>query len=302
VVIRQLAAFADNDRLLSELGRHEKRFRALLRHSTDITTITRTDGTVSYVSPAIERILGLPVNQVVGTAWLDRVHPDDVATAQVMFTAPPERTVAFQARFRHADGTWRWLDMFSTNLVDEPGVHGVVSNARDITDARLLQDQMRHQAHHDPLTGLANRALFTECLNAAVEGADRFVVYLIDLDDFKPINDTLGHHAGDAVLVAVSERLRAGFREQDVPARLGGDEFAVLVRGADDGLYAGLETRFRDLLAEPVEVDGQLIAVRASIGSVIGDATTADEILRRADDAMYRAKRAAKKSVRTLVP
>jgi predicted signal transduction protein with EAL and GGDEF domain len=139
---------------------------------------------------------------VSGTTWFDGVHPDDLdgaRTAMAALAAMPEGTVTFQARFRHADGSWRWLDVFSTNLVDEPSVRGVVSNARDITDSRLLQDRLHHQAHHDPLTGLANRSLFTERLNAAVDRPGRFGVCLIDLDDFKPINDTIGHHAGDAV-------------------------------------------------------------------------------------------------------
>ncbi|GAA1036690.1 hypothetical protein GCM10009557_48080 [Virgisporangium ochraceum] len=300
VVIRQLAAFADNERLFRELVGHEKRFRALLQHSSDITAVTGTDRRITYVSPAIERILGVPPDEITGTMWLNRLHPDDrqsVGGLLLDLAADPGRTVTFQARFRHADGSYRWLELFSTNLLDEPGVNGIVSNARDITDARRLRDKLHHQAHHDALTGLANRALFTERLEQVVAAGRQVGICLIDLDDFKPINDTIGHHAGDAVLVAVGQRLRDGFREQDLAARLGGDEFAVLVPDADETLVAKLVEQVDALLADPVVVDGAVVPVRASIGSVVAAAITPDELLRRADQAMYATKRARKAAV-----
>jgi diguanylate cyclase (GGDEF)-like protein/PAS domain S-box-containing protein len=300
VVIRQLAAFADNERLFRELMRHDKRFRALLQHSSDITAITGTDRRFSYVSPAIGRILGVPPEEMIGTVWLNRLHPADrrgVGGLLLTLAAEPGGTVTFQARFRHTDGSWRWLELFSTNLLDEPSVGGIVSNARDITDARQLRDKLHHQAHHDALTGLANRTLFTERLDLVVAAGRSVGVCLIDLDDFKPINDTIGHHAGDAVLIAVAERLRAGFRQEDLAARLGGDEFAVLVPDADEVLLGRLVDQLESLLLEPVVVDGEVVPVRASIGSVVAAAITPDELLRRADEAMYSMKRSRKAAV-----
>jgi PAS domain S-box-containing protein len=252
VVIRQLNAFADNERLFRELTQHEKRFRALLQHSSDITAITGVGGVVKYVSPAIERILGVPAEEMIGTVWLSRLHPDDRRAAHGLLTAlkgEPGRTVTFQARFQPADGSWRWLELFSTNLLEEPSVRGVVSNARDITDARRLRDRLHHQAHHD------------------------------------------------AVLVAVGQRLRDSFREHDLPARLGGDEFAVLVLDADETMVAKLVERLAALLADPLTIDGQVVPVRASVGSAVGTGATPDDLLRQADAAMYAIKRSRKAAV-----
>src|SRR5690606_23514020 len=151
---------------------------------------------------------------------LARLMPQMV---ELMIT--PNATLTYQARYRHADGSWRWLDVVSRNLMLEPEVGGVVSNARDVTEARLLQDQLRHQASHDALTGLPNRALFAERLAAAANGLAAILV--IDLDDFKWINDTYGHHIGDKVLIGVADRLHSVMPENGTPARLGGDEFAV---------------------------------------------------------------------------
>jgi diguanylate cyclase (GGDEF)-like protein len=205
----------------------------------------------------------------------------------------PNATLTYQARYAHADGSWRWLEVVSRNLTTEPSVGGVVSNARDVTEARMLQDQLRHQASHDSLTGLANRELFGDRLVAATR-AGHAAVLLIDLDDFKWVNDTYGHHIGDEVLIGVADRLRACVPGDGTPARLGGDEFAVLLPGADEESAQRLATRFLTLLEQPMLVEGWQLQVRASVGLVAGDADEAEALLRQADTAMYRAKRESK--------
>jgi diguanylate cyclase (GGDEF)-like protein/PAS domain S-box-containing protein len=308
VVARQLMAFTDNANLLEqldaslhELSRHEQRFRSLVQHSSDITTVASPDRVFTYISPSVERVLGYSVDSVVGQRVLAYVHPDDrgeLLRNMDYLLATPAATITYQARYRHADGSWRWLEVISTNLLHEPSVGGIVSNAREVTETRLLHDQLRYQASHDGLTGLANRVLFTERLAAATvtnQRADHQVsILLIDLDEFKAINDTLGHHVGDAVLVAVAERMRACVRSGDTPARLGGDEFAILLPGTGSEVAAGIAQRFLELLAQPVQIDGHRLPIRASVGIAADHAGDPDTLLRSADSAMYSAKRTGK--------
>ncbi|GAA3244845.1 sensor domain-containing diguanylate cyclase [Dactylosporangium siamense] len=297
VVVRQLLAFRENAVLLSELGAQQERFRSLLAHSTDITSIVDASGALTYVTPATERLLGKSPAAVLGTTVVSHIHPDDLpafTTAMDTLRATPNASVSYQARYAHADGSWRWLDVVSRNLLHLPSVGGYVSNARDATQARLLQDELRHQATHDGLTGLANRALFDARLAAAAShpaGHTVAAVLLVDLNDFKVVNDTHGHHAGDAVLVGVAERLAASVPMGGTAARIGGDEFAVLLPGLDVRAAEAVARRFLDLLEVPVTVDGHRLLVRASVGVVDGDPKAAEALLQRADARMYATKR-----------
>ena len=302
VILRQLDSFIDNEQLivrldasLDELGRHEQRFRSMLAHSSDLIMLVAADGRITYVSPAVERILGIAPAAALGALVSDLLHPDDVADTVRQFRelmGRPHATVVTEARVRHADGSWRRIETASTNLLDDPGVAGVVCNARDVTENRDFQDRLRYEATHDGLTRLPNRTLFAERLEAAALG--RAAMLSIDLDDFKIINDTLGHAAGDAVLCAVADRLRECVRREDTPARLGGDEFAVLLPGASSVDARWVADRLRVALMEPVAVDGEWIPVRASVGIAETLGESGDVLLRRADSAMYVAKQKGK--------
>ena len=173
-------------------------------------------------------------------------------------------------RARHADGSWRTLEAIAKNLLDDPAVGGVVVNYRDITERKALEEQLRHQAFHDVLTGLANRSLFRDrlghALARAARGALPTAVLYLDLDDFKAINDRLGHAEGDRLLVAVGERLLTATRAGDTVARLGGDEFAIIVEETDPTEAAQAATRILQALAPPFDVGGREIVARASIG------------------------------------
>ena len=200
-------------------------------------------------------------------------------------------------RFRQTDGSWLHAEILATNLLHDPTVKGVVLNTRDVSERRRLEEQLTHQAFHDPLTGLANRALFRDRVSHALALAQRrgspVTVLYLDLDDFKNVNDSLGHAEGDRLLIAAAERFLACARTADTVARLGGDEFAILIEGGDAG--EGLPDRLAAAMSHPFSLSGNQLRVTASIGvATAGTGDSADDLLRNADMAMYAAKRHGK--------
>ncbi|GAA2478543.1 hypothetical protein Ahu01nite_019950 [Winogradskya humida] len=297
VLGRQLVAFTDNDRLLTSLDRsladlHEQKewFRSLVQHASDVTLVVGPGDIISYASPAAARIFGS--DEPIGLQVATYVHPDDLVLFQeltAVLAATPGTDAAAQVRLLHADGTYRWLDLVGADLTGNPSVRGVVFNARDVTEARELQDQLRHEATHDGLTGLANRALLAEHLAAA--GTTQVSVLVADLDGFKQINDAHGHHVGDELLIAVAQRLRTGLGPTGLAVRLGGDEFALLLPGAGPREAGNLAADISLALLAPVEIEGTpSLRIGASIGIATGPANNPDRLLREADAAMYRVK------------
>ena len=198
----------------------------------------------------------------------------------------------------HADGRIRQAEMTVTNLLDDPSVHGLVLNTRDVSERKELEDQLIHEAFHDALTKLANRALFkdrvTQALVRRPKGSTVAVLFL-DLDGFKEVNDSLGHAAGDDLLIKVAERLSAAVRPEDTVARFGGDEFAVLIESVPDQAAAEeFANRVIAGMEDPVMIEGREIHIRGSIGIAVAgpDAADTDQIMRNADLAMYQAKAA----------
>ncbi|BEL09616.1 hypothetical protein Q0Z83_078070 [Actinoplanes sichuanensis] len=294
VLGRQVAAMRDNERLLTKLDGQAERFRALVQNTSDLTLVIDYDGRISYATPAAFRVLGMPADDLLGTSLYERTHPDDgpqVAELTELLTRAPGAGVAAQVRWRHADGSYRWLDLVVTDLSDNPNVAGVVLNARDASETRALHDELQRQATHDALTGLANRVLLHRRLNAATE---RVSMLLIDLDGFKEINDRHGHHTGDQVLTEVAQRLAGLLGAGELAARLGGDEFAVLLPGTDATEAGRLAERIATMLAEPMPIGGELLTVGASVGVSAGEPGDGDGLLREADAAMYRRKRERK--------
>lgn len=281
----------------------DARFVAMVRSSSDLTTVIDVAGTVTFQSPSARGLLGVEPSALVGTDFASWIHPDDVIAWHRSLGAVAARTGAETTgewRLRTAIGTYVSVETRLTNLLDDPAVEGVVLNSRDVTERLRLEAELRHQAFHDSLTGLANRALFHDRLGHALARLERngtaVGVLFLDLDDFKAVNDGRGHGTGDELLRAVSNRLRATVRAADTLARLGGDEFAVLVEETDaDGIEATAQ-RVLDALQPPVLAGGHDAAVRASIGvtSTTSGRVKADELLREADVAMYAAKSSGK--------
>ena len=299
---RRLQEQATTERLLHvDMQRNEERFRSLVQNASDGVVVLGEDGLIRYESPAVERILGRRAAERVGQPIGSDIHPDDRATVEralVDLAAFSGLEARLEFRARHADDSWRTLESIAKNLLDDPAVGGVVINYRDITERKTLEEQLRHQAFHDVLTGLENRFLFLDRLGHALTRAGRggrpTAVLFLDLDDFKAVNDRLGHAEGDKLLVDVAHRLKAVTRAGDTVARLGGDEFAIIVEETDPAEAEQAAARILATLTPPFELGDRPIAVRVSVGIAMQsiDGADADELLRRADIAMYAAKAA----------
>jgi diguanylate cyclase (GGDEF)-like protein/PAS domain S-box-containing protein len=306
ILILSLFSFRSSQRARFLAARHdavsasERRFRALVRNSSAVIVITDAQGTVKECTGAVRRLLGYSPGEWHGKAVASIAHPDDQAAlaAMVESAAADDRVVEGACRLRRADGTWVHAELALTNLLENADVAGLVLAIHDVSDRKKLEIELAHQAFHDTLTGLANRALFVDRVRHALHrersGERRPAVLFVDLDDFKSTNDTLGHVAGDELLVQAAERLRACTRAGDTVARLGGDEFAVLLEGIQGSPEAAdVAERMLAALAEPFTIVGSRIGISASIG--IAFATDAETVMQDADLAMYAAKSKGKR-------
>jgi diguanylate cyclase (GGDEF)-like protein/PAS domain S-box-containing protein len=293
----------DVEAAVESLRRTSERFRALVRHSSDVIIVVDAQARPSYVSPALEHVLGYRPNEIVGKDFLDVVHPEDHPMCRAHFDAvlgDTTREHAIEVRGRHADGRWRWFELRTRNLLAEPSVQGVVTHVRDVTDRRAAEIALEYRALHDPLTSLPNRALVIDRLSQTFASAKRHglstAVLFIDLDRFKSVNDSLGHSAGDELLVEVARRLGTGRRAVDTVARLGGDEFVVVLHDvATDDAAVDIARAIVDDLRQPFHIHGRELVVTASIGLTIASGAAAETIdaetvLHEADAAMYDAK------------
>ena len=234
------AALGAQNATLAAQRQSEEKFRSLVQHGRDLIVILDTNGLVRYVSPSAEEVWGYTAESLLGRDYLDLIHADDRGAGQaledaVLQTAGAMHTI--ELRLAHADGTWRDCEVIATNLLEQASVQGIVLTCRDITERKTFERQLTHAAFHDALTQLPNRALFRDRLEHALTRADRqfksTAVLFVDLDNFKVVNDSLGHEAGDRLLAVAAQRLAACLRVEDTVARFGGDEFALLIEEID---------------------------------------------------------------------
>jgi diguanylate cyclase (GGDEF)-like protein/PAS domain S-box-containing protein len=278
------------------------RLAAIVESSRDAIIGVGLDGVVFSWNAGAERLFGYPTTDVLGHG-LDLLAPfellaeHDDLLARIAAGSPIDD---FETVGRHRDGYGIAIGLTVSPTVDATGdLIGASVIVRDISERKELERQLTRQAFHDGLTGLANRALFRDRVQHAVIAAGRhptgIAVLFLDLDGFKTVNDSLGHAAGDLLLLAVGERLQLCVRPGDTVARLGGDEFAILIDETSQTAAVAAAARVLKALDESVIIEKREVAVTASIGIVMGDSgDDADALLRQADTAMYAAKAAGK--------
>ncbi len=292
--------------------RGQDRLAAMVEHSSDVVLLVDATGVISYASPGLATTLGHRPNDWSGRSVVDLVAGDDRAAAAAELrrasALPYGDMVKFEASLVRVDGQTRRMEATIANLLGSDAVDGLVATFRDVTEQRNLERQLSHRAFHDELTGLANRALFLDRMEQALHVVrpedDPVVVLFVDLDDFKSVNDALGHAVGDQMLRSIADRLRRVAGPGDTAARLGGDEFAILLEdegGIDRAL--DLAEGLLDALREPVAIAGFDLAVLASVGVAVSTpGMTTAGLLRDADIAMYEAKRAGKCQIKIFDP
>ena len=286
------AATAFNE-LLAALER-ERRFRSVVHATNDVMALLTDEGRISFVSDSVTDVLGWTRDELQDRHVGDLLYPEDshlFTETGAPITHEGEPSQVFLVRARAANGEPRHLEVSSSDRRDDPDIAALLVTARDVTDRLELQRRLAHQATHDELTGLANRAALLARGAELLTGPVRLAVLLMDLDRFKEVNDTLGHSYGDRLLAQIGPRLTPLLREVDLMARLGGDEFAVLLPDVGPEEAAAAAARLRSALALPFPVDGLALDVDVSIGVTVGQGPEEiGALLRQADVAMYTAK------------
>ena len=290
----------------------EGRFQALTESAMDIVTVLDADGKIRYQSPSVRHLLGYEPADMIGLSQFDIIHRDDVDLLREKFKelidkGVMERPVEFRVQRR--DGQWRVLEAIGKSCLDIPAVQGIIVNTRDITERRAIEERIQHLAFHDALTGLPNRSLIQDRISQTVARSERvgkrFAVMFIDIDNFKNINDTLGHDTGDELLRGIANRLTDSVREHDTIARQGGDEFIVLLSELEGQRGATrVAQKILDALRTPFELGGALQHVSGSIGISLypDDGTDALTLLKNADTAMFHGKALGKNTYQFFTP
>ena len=283
--------------LIAATRRQTAHFRSLVTSSTDLVLVFG-DGDCRYASESVAKMLGQPGEELLGEGFTRFVHEEDrpLLCAAYEHGEPHEIVFRVANEFRE----WRHLEAHVTDLRGDRQIRGIVLNARDVTERVRLEEELTHQAFHDGLTALPNRALFRDRLDQALARSERlpepFAVLLLDLDGFKQVNDSLGHDAGDQLLKEVARRVAEVTRPADTLARFGGDEFAMLLEGTSETQAVAAANRLLRRLAEPIRIAGHDLALGASVGIAAHDGGSggSEELIRHADLAMYAAKEAGR--------
>lgn len=288
-----------------QLARSEARFRALVQNSRDVVAIVDPTGIITWISPSVSKSLHYDPDELLGADIFTLIaveEANDLEADWAELLAGSTESVSAEVHFVDKRKQTRVLDVIITDMRGEAAVNGLVINVRDVTVNRVLEDDLAYQSRHDALTGLGNRTMFVEQLGEALAWTQpdltSLVVLVADLDDFKAINERLGHNVGDRLLRITADRLRSCLRSHDVAVRLGSDEFAVLLHQSATPQETLLVTeRIHAVIAEPVTINDHDIVLTASIGAAIAryrEAVLPEKLMRNADMALYLAKKNGK--------
>ena len=283
------------------LRESEARYRLLAENMNDLVCLHSLNGRYLYISPSCESLLGYGYDEMLGQDVFSFIHPKDrdLVCKETYTAAASGKTTLITYRMRQKSGQYIWFETLAKPILDATGqTVQLQTTSRDVTERIQVQNQLKHDALHDALTGLPNRHLFMERLELAINRAKRFDDYhfsivFLDLDRFKVVNDSLGHIAGDRLLIAIAQKLQDTLRSTDLAARLGGDEFVILLEEVKDIQEAVRATeRVFEQFQEPLLIEGRAVYTSASAGIVLGarEYVQASYLLRDADIAMYRAK------------
>ncbi len=309
------------NRLRLALAEREQLFRLITEHAADMISLVGSDGRALYASPAYEKVLGYSQDELRASPGIEHIHPDDREriVEALKRTRETGRGQQLEYRIRHKNGSWHTLESTGAAIKDSKGnVEGFVIVNRDITDRKRMEEMLVHNSLHDSLTNLPNRNLFLDRIEHALNLSKRrteyqFAVLFIDIDEFKIINESLGHAVGDELLVQITARLSESLRDVDVMepvaasdgnegsshtlSRLGGDEFSILLEDVQDPSDAVRAAEaILQRLAIPISISNVEIVVSASIGITLGSSARsgASDLLRNAEIAMHRAKHVGK--------
>ncbi|MEB3340429.1 EAL domain-containing protein [Okeania sp.] len=308
-MITMMRNITDRKQAEKALLQSEKRFRALIENTTDLILIIDPKGISSYVSPSVKKILGYPAEKLLGQNILDIIHLDDLSvmnyTINKAIENPGISQPPIEYRVKHRWGHWSFFEVVINNLLDDPAVGGLIVNSHDITARKRTEEQWKHDALYDLLTHLPNRTLFMDRLEQTVRYAERrndflFAVLFIDLDRFKVVNDSLGHHIGDELIIMVAKKLKALLPDGDTIARLGADEFVILledISSVSDATFVA--SCINEEIKLPIMLDGNEVFITATIGIALSSTSmsfssttlrAAEHILRDAEIAMHSSK------------
>lgn len=308
-MIGTIQDITDKRNVENELKRSEEKFRSMVQYSSDIISIVDQHGVILYQSPSSERILGYKPEELIGFKGFTNNHPNEIEKAEEVFNKVlnnPGIPIQTELMLRHKNGSWLYCEQTSTNLLDNPNVQGIVVNIRDITTQRKYFSQLEHLAYHDELTKLLNKRGLNELLfrevQASKENNSRFSILFLDLDNFKYVNDNLGHEVGDQLLVSISNLFREVIGEMGTVSRLGGDEFVIVLRDiSSENQAIRITEKIIDLFRQPFIIDQYRFYITTSIGIAIyqDDSDDGPSLLKKADMAMYKAKISGKNTYRT---
>ena len=296
----------------------EARYRLLAENATDVIWTMDADMRFSYISPSVKRLRGYSVEEAMRQTLEESVTQESMIRVRAELSRAfsllreGKRFPEFRGEFEQPckNGASVWVEITVAGLYDEAGIFsGILGVSRDITERKKILEQLAFMAQHDALTGLTNRALFSDRLERALSLAKRerrnLALLFIDLDKFKPINDQCGHAMGDLVLKEVARRMSLSVRASDTAGRLGGDEFVVLLPGqiAAQGAFV-VASKIHQALKEPYLIEGKALSISSTIGIALYPEHGMDaiQLTANADAAMYQAKRAGGDSVKIFIP